>query len=149
MQATVVASIHKCKPAAGLLALIAALTLLFAAPVLAEDSPTCQWDPGTRELLFTISNVSGILSCNPSDFHGKSHHFRQVVHIPTGTLVSPDMEGMVKTGMLNFFRVLVNGGYLTELREEERTAWPATEASIYPSSVRIFSPARDVGPKCG
>ncbi|MDG2254143.1 MAG: hypothetical protein P8L49_04235 [Opitutaceae bacterium] len=57
-------------------------------------------------------------------FHRKSHHFRNVVHKPTGTLLSPDFDGMIKTGMMNFYRVLVEGGHLGEMRAEEAIITP-------------------------
>lgn len=119
-------------------ALGAALVFL-ASPAMGQDSHGCHWDSQTKELTFSLSRLSGILSCNPSDFHGKSHHFREVVHTPSGKRVSPDKQGMVKSGLLNFYRVLVRGGYLTELREEEAIVRPEVDGItlIWEPSIRM------------
>jgi hypothetical protein len=105
------------------------LTLIGSAILLASSassraSTSCIWNAEAKELTFSLSRLSGVLNCDPSASHGKSHHFSQVVHKPSGTLVSPDRGGMVKAGLLNYFRVLTSGGYLTELRVEKATVVP-------------------------
>jgi len=45
-------------------------------------------------------------------------------------LVSPDEGNMASTGMLNFFRVLVEGGYLTELRVDKPEYEPTADGII-------------------
>lgn len=91
---------------------------------LGQTAPVCSWNAETKELTFTLSRVSGVLSCDQAASHGKSHHFSKVVHRPSGTLVSPDEARMAKAGLLNYFRVLTDGGYLTELRVEKATVKP-------------------------
>jgi hypothetical protein len=85
----------------------------------AMGQSTCTWNAEKKELMFSLSEISGILNCDIKSSFGKGHHFRNVIHKPTGKLVSPDADRMKGSGMLNFFRVLVQGGYLTELRVEE------------------------------
>lgn len=94
------------------------ILLLFASMNGMSQTP-CAWNPGKKQLEFSLSQISGILNCESNSFHGKSHHFSNVVHKPSGVRISPDGERMAATGMLNFFRVLIQGGYLTELRVEE------------------------------
>ena len=103
------------------------VALFLAASASGQSSPICSWNAAAKELTFSLSRLSGILSCDQSASHGKSHHFRQVVHTPSNTLVSPDEGGMVKAGLLNYFRVLTRGGYLTELRIEEATLRPEAD----------------------
>jgi hypothetical protein len=105
-------------------AVIVGLMGAFATPLIAQTSPVCHWNAETKELTFSLARLSGVLSCDLAASHGKSHHFSQVVHKPSGTLVSPDKGGMVKAGLLNYFRVLTAGGYLTELRVEAATIKP-------------------------
>ena len=87
----------------------------------------CTWHPEKKELEFSLSNLSGVLNCNINSSYGKSHHFNNVIHKPTGMKISPDGERMAGAGMLNLFRVLIEGGYLTELRVEEAKLEPAEE----------------------
>jgi hypothetical protein len=89
-----------------------------------QAAPTCSWNAETKELSFSLSRLSGVLSCDQSASHGKSHHFSKIVHRPSGTLVSPEEGRMTKVGLLNYFRVLTSGGYLTELRVEKATVKP-------------------------
>lgn len=85
---------------------------------LKSQSP-CTWYPEKKEMEFSLSHLSGVLNCDIEQGPGKSHHFSNVIHKPTGMKISPDGERMAGAGMLNFFRVLIEGGYLTELRAEE------------------------------
>lgn len=89
-----------------------------------QSAPVCSWNAATKELSFSLSRLSGVLSCDQSAAHGMSHHFSQVMHRPSGALVSPENGRMKKVGLLNFFRVLTSGGYLTELRVDKATAKP-------------------------
>jgi hypothetical protein len=92
-----------------------------------QSQSPCTWNPEKKELEFSLSNLAGILNCNINSTYGKSHHFNNVIYKPTGMKVSPDGERMAGTGMLNFFRVLIEGGYLTELRVEEAILEPAED----------------------
>jgi hypothetical protein len=85
----------------------------------AKSQNVCKWNSDKKEMEFSLSEISGVLNCDSKQSHGKSHHFSKVIHQPDGTMISPDGENMAGTGMLNFFRVLIEGGYLTELREED------------------------------
>jgi len=87
----------------------------------------CNWNPEKKELAFSLSEISGMLNCDITGKHAKSHHFNKVIHKPTGMLVSPDGERMAGAGMLNLFRVLIQGGYLTELRVEDPVFEPSTD----------------------
>jgi hypothetical protein len=95
------------------------LILALSGSLAGMSQSICTWNPEKKELTFSLSEISGILNCDIMSKHGKSHHFNNVIHKPTGMLVSPDGERMAGAGMLNFFRVLVQGGYLTELRVED------------------------------
>jgi hypothetical protein len=95
------------------------LILLLFGSITGIGQSLCTWDPEKKELAFSLSEISGILNCDISSKHAKSHHFSNVIHKPTGIVISPDGERMAGAGMLNFFRVLVQGGYLTELRVED------------------------------
>ena len=106
----------------GLLVLILHVFALFNC----MSQPTCAWDAQGKELSFSLSQISGTLNCDIKSRHGKGHHFNKVVHKPTGLLISPDGDRMKGSGMLNFYRVLISGGYLTELRVEEPLLEPAT-----------------------
>lgn len=127
------------KPRKWILAASAVAALFLASPAMGQDSQGCHWDPQTKELTFSLSRLSGILSCNPSDFHGRSHHFREVTHTPSGTRVSPDKQGMVRAGLLNYYRVLVSGGSLTELRQEEAIVRPEEDGLtlVWEPSIRL------------
>lgn len=89
-------------------------------------------------MTFSLARVSGVLSCDISASHAKSHHLSQVIHKPSGTLISPDKERMVKAGLLNYFRVLTSGGYLTELRVESATVKPEKDGVtlVYEPTIR-------------
>mgnify|MGYP006302085525 CR=1 FL=1 len=95
------------------------LILILIASLTGKSQTPCTWNPEKKELKFSLSNISGVLSCDTQQGHGKSHHFSNVIHKPTGMKISPDGERMAGAGMLNFFRVLIEGGYLTELRVEQ------------------------------
>lgn len=97
--------------------LIILILILFTSLNCISQKP-CIWNPEKKELQFSLSELSGILNCDSKSGHGKSHHFNKVIHKPTGMMISPDGERMAGAGMLNFFRVLIQGGYLTELRVE-------------------------------
>jgi len=71
------------------------------------------WNPEQEEMEFNLSELSGVVNFS------KSHHFSKVLYKPSNMLISPDGSGMEHVGLLNFFRVLISGGYLTELREEK------------------------------
>lgn len=103
---------------------LAGFTVALTSSALGQASVVCVWNAETKELSFSMSRLSGVLSCDPSASHGKSHHFSKIVHRPSGTLVSPDEARMAKAGLLNYFRVLTDGGYLTELRVEKATVKP-------------------------
>jgi hypothetical protein len=85
---------------------------------------TCTWNPETKEMKFSLSKIAGVLDCDITKKPYKSHHFNNVIYKPGGLKVSPDGERMAGAGMLNFFRVLIEGGYLTELRVEEALMEP-------------------------
>jgi hypothetical protein len=71
------------------------------------------WNPELEVMEFNLSELSGVVNFS------KSHHFSEVRYTPSDMLISPDGSGMEHVGLLNFFRVLISGGYLTELREEK------------------------------
>ncbi|MCK4922849.1 MAG: hypothetical protein KAS71_17470, partial [Bacteroidales bacterium] len=100
------------------------LLILFLNILSGNSQPTCVWDAEKKEMEFSLEQLSGILNCDIDSKNGKSHHFSKVIHKPSGLMISPDDARMKKAGMLNFFRVLVEGGYLTELR--------VTEAQLIP-----------------
>ena len=85
---------------------------------------TCIWNRESKELEFNLKNLSGTLNCDIKDKYGKSHHFSNVIHKPSGIMISPDGQRMKHVGMLNFYRVLIKGGYLTEMRVEEALVEP-------------------------
>lgn len=105
--------------------------LMPGSSALGQSSPTSRWNAETKELTFSLSRLSGVLSCDETASHGKSHHFSQIVHKPSGILVSPDKGGMVKAGLLNYFRVLTSGGYLTELRVEKAKVTPEKDGVTF------------------
>ena len=90
----------------------------------------CTWDAEKKELNFSLLEISGTLNCDAKNNKGISHHFRNVIHKPTGILIGPDSAKMKNVGMLNFFRVLIEGGYLTELRVEEPLLEPESDGII-------------------
>lgn len=85
-------------------------------PTQSEERVT--WNPELEEMEFNLSHLSGLISFS------KSHHFSKVRHTPSNMLISPDGSGMQHVGLLNFFRVLISGGYLTELRAEKPLVKP-------------------------
>jgi hypothetical protein len=102
------------------------LALILFAAASSRSQSICTWDPGKKELNFSLSQISGTLNCDIQSSHGKGHHFSKVVYQPTGMIISPDADRMKGSGMLNFYRVLVEGGYLTELRVEDPLLEPQT-----------------------
>lgn len=100
------------------------LIILVVISVNGVSQSPCTWHPEKKELEFSLSHISGVLNCDINQAHGKSHHFSNVIYKPTGMHISPDGDPMAGTGMLNFFRVLIEGGYLTELRVEEALLEP-------------------------
>jgi hypothetical protein len=87
----------------------------------------CTWNAEKKELVFSLNEISGILDCNAKNNKGISHQFRNVIYKPTNLLISPDNAKMKNVGMLNFYRVLIQGGYLTELRAEEPLLEPVAD----------------------
>jgi len=106
----------------GLLLLLLFLFLSFNC----RSQSTCTWDAQKKELSFSLSQIVGTLNCDIQSSHGKGHHFSKVLYKPTGLLISPDGDRMKGSGMLNFYRVLIQGGYLTELRVEDPLLEPQT-----------------------
>lgn len=90
----------------------------------ASGDETVTWDPAANRMEFNLSNLSGVLDLSPENPKYSTHHFSKVRHKPSNTLVSPDEGKMKHVGMLNFFRVLIRGGYLTELRAEKPVVTP-------------------------
>lgn len=87
----------------------------------------CTWDSEKKELKFSLDQISGILNCDVQNGPAVSHHFSNVIYKPTGMKISPDGAQMAGAGMLNFYRVLIEGGYLTELRVEEPILKPTED----------------------
>jgi hypothetical protein len=102
------------------------LMLFIFASLHCPGEPTCAWDAEKKELKFSLAQLSGTLDCDIKGRHGKGHHFNNVIYKPSGLLISPDADRMKGSGMLNFYRVLIEGGYLTELRVEEPLLAPET-----------------------
>lgn len=107
------------------------LFLLLIASVNLKSQSVCTWHPERKQLEFSLEHITGILNCDIQQEPGKSHHFSNVTHKPTGMKISPDGGRMAGTGMLNFFRVLIEGGYLTELRVEEPILEPTADGIIF------------------
>lgn len=80
---------------------------------LEKSGETVTWNKEQDEMEFNLSELSGALNFS------KSHHFSKVRYKPSKDMISPDGSGMEHVGLLNFYRVLVSGGYLTELRAEK------------------------------
>ena len=80
---------------------------------LMQSEEIITWNPGLEKMEFNLSHLSGVINFS------KSHHFSKVHYKPSNMLISPDGSGMEHVGLLNFYRVLISGGYLTELREEK------------------------------
>lgn len=100
------------------------LILILVISLNGKSQSPCTWYQEKKELEFNLSHISGVLNCDMQQGSGKSHHFSNVICKPTGMKISPDGERMAGAGMLNFFRVLIEGGYLTELRVEEALLEP-------------------------
>jgi len=113
--------------------------LLFLSVLNGYSQSTCNWHPEKKEMEFSLEQLSGILNCDINRKKGKSHHFSKVIYKPSGLMISPDDARMKNTGMLNFFRVLVEGGYLTELRATEAQLIPEDDGMtlIFPPSIRL------------
>lgn len=107
------------------------VALLLIVSLNLKSQSICTWNPEKKELEFSLERISGILNCDINMEHGKSHHFSNVIHKPSGLKISPDGDSMAGTGMLNFFRVLIEGGYLTELRVEEPLLEPTEDGIIF------------------
>ena len=92
----------------------------------AQSEEVVTWDPKLKKLKFNLLHLSGELNFNNNKVksHYSSHHFSNVIHKPSKTLISPDGTRMKHLGLLNFFRVLTSGGYLSELRAEESLVKP-------------------------
>lgn len=103
------------------------LALLLISSSNLKSQSVCTWHPEEKELRFSLEHISGVLNCDINNKNGKSHHFSKVIYKPNGLMISPDDARMKKSGMLNFFRVLVEGGYLTELRVEEALLTPSDD----------------------
>jgi hypothetical protein len=86
----------------------------------------CTWNAEKNQLKFSLSQIAGTLNCDIKSRFAKGHHFSEVIHKPTGMRISPDADRMKGSGMLNFYRVLIEDGYLTELRVEEPLLEPQT-----------------------
>ncbi len=76
------------------------------------------WNPELEEMEFNLSHLSGLINFS------KSHHFSEVRYTPSNMLISPDGSWMEHVGLLNFYRVMISGGYLTELRAEKPLVKP-------------------------
>jgi len=100
------------------------LLVFFIASQNARSQSPCSWNAEKKEMTFSLKEVSGVLNCDSKFAKGMSHLFTNVIHKPTGILLSPDNDRMKGVGMLNFYRVLIQGGYLTELRVEEPIVEP-------------------------
>lgn len=103
------------------------LMLIFFFSISSYSQSTCTWNPDKKELKFSLTEISGIISCDMQKTKGVSHHINNVIYKPTNLLVSPDSAMMKHIGMLNFYRVLIEGGFLTELRVEEPLFEPADD----------------------
>ncbi len=89
-----------------------------------RSQSSCTWNAEKKELSFSLSDISGVMSFVAKNGKPMYPHFNNVKHKPSGLLLSPDADRMKGVGMLNFFRVLIEGGYLTELRVEEPVLEP-------------------------
>lgn len=109
-----------------------------------KSQSQCTWHPEKKELAFSLERLSGILNCDIEKEYSKSHHFSQVIHKPSGMIISPDGQMMKHVGMLNFYRVLIEGGYLTELRVEEALVEPTEDGVTltFLPSIRLQAKAK-------
>jgi hypothetical protein len=53
-----------------------------------KSQSICTWHPEKKELKFSLEHISGILNCDIQKGPGKSHHFSNVTHKPTGMKIS-------------------------------------------------------------
>ena len=95
------------------------LLFIFFVSLNSRSQSPCAWNAEKKELSFSLSDISGVMSFDTKNGKPMCPHFNKVMHKPSGTMLSPDADRMKGVGMLNFFRVLIEGGYLTELRVEE------------------------------
>ena len=84
----------------------------------AKSEQKVTWNQELEKMEFNLLDLSGVLSFS------KSHHFSEVHYKPSNDTISPDGSGMEHVGLLNFYRVLISGGYLTELRAEKPLVKP-------------------------
>ena len=94
----------------------------------------CTWSSKSSTFTFSTERVDGVVSALFSGEDIACHRLHQVVHKPTGTLVSPDGER--EAGLLSPYKVLARASYLTELRVQRphveahesglRFRWPPT-----------------------
>lgn len=121
------------RPLAFLLILLSAIHLISA-----HSEETTTWDPERQTVKFELSDLSGVLNLSPENPRYSTHRFSEVRHKPSDTLVSPDKGKMKHVGLLNFFRVLIRGGYLTELRAEKPVVEPEKDGVTltYPPTIR-------------
>ncbi len=106
------------------LLLISSLFLAALPVATVQGDEKVAWDPETQKLDFKLKELSGVLNLDHENPRFSTHHFSEVRHTPTGMLLSPDDGKMKHVGLLNFFRVLISGGYLTELRAEKPVVKP-------------------------
>jgi len=118
------------------------LMLVLLASLNCQSQSICSWDAEKKELKFSLSQISGVLNCDIKSSHGKGHHFSNVIYKPTGMLISPDGDRMKGSGMLNFYRVLIQGGYLTELRIEDPLLEPKADGITLTWLPTIRRPAK-------
>lgn len=83
-----------------------------------QSEDKVSWNAAGDEMEFKLSQLSGLINFSTS------HHFSKVRYTPSNMLISPDGSEMEHVGLLNFFRVLISGGYLTELRAEKPLVKP-------------------------
>ena len=80
------------------------------------------WDEDSSIFRFSTDRIEGIVAAR---FQGKDshcHRLYQVVHKPTGKLVSPDNER--EAGLLSLYKILARSSYLTELRVQRPQVQP-------------------------
>lgn len=65
-----------------------ALSVIIVTSVRGEETVT--WSSDQQKLEFNLSRLSGVLDLSPSNPRYSTHHFSDVRHKPTGTLISPD-----------------------------------------------------------
>ncbi len=80
------------------------------------------WDEGSSTLAFSTARIEGVVTALFDGQDSHCHRLHQVVHKPTGTLVSPDGER--EAGLLSLYKVLARSSYLTELRVQRPEVLP-------------------------